>query len=149
MRSGFLESARAPYHGAMSRRASLLLRASVIWTAWVWIVLIRNMIISHDPWSFRLIHIGLGIVSLAFAVVTWRITGNTRRFTRSVERERRPQSAQRPESAQTPQSAQRAQTTVAHRLGATVGRRARASIQAPPAKVSAPIPGLPPLEPPD
>jgi hypothetical protein len=106
----------------------------------VWIVLIRNMIISHDTWSFRLIHIGLGIVSLAFAVVTWRITGNARRFTRSVERERRPQSDQRPKTGQ---------KTVAHRLGATVGRRGRASTEAPPPEVSVPISGSLPLEPPD
>ncbi|MGA2210870.1 MAG: hypothetical protein ABSH30_14675 [Acidimicrobiales bacterium] len=72
----------------MSRRASLLLRASVIWTAWVWIVLVRNMVVGHFSWSFKAIHILLAIVSLAFAVVVWQITTTSRRFTREVERER-------------------------------------------------------------
>jgi hypothetical protein len=74
----------------MSRRATLILRLSVLWAVWVWAVLIRNMITdSKDGWSFRLVHIGLAIVSLAFAVVTWVITTKARRFTRDVERERR------------------------------------------------------------
>jgi hypothetical protein len=56
----------------------------------VWVVLIRNMITdSRDGWSFRLVHIGLAIVSLAFAVATWLITTKARRFTRDVERGRR------------------------------------------------------------
>ncbi|MDA8265928.1 MAG: hypothetical protein M0T79_11415 [Actinomycetota bacterium] len=74
----------------MSRRASLLLRASVIWTFWVWVVLVRNMIVGNFAGSFKLVHIALAVVSLAFAVVTWHITSTSRRFTREVERERRP-----------------------------------------------------------
>lgn len=74
----------------MSRRAAIVLRLAVVWAVWVWAVLIRNMIVdTKDGWSFRLIHIGLAIVSLAFAVVTWQITSRARRFTREVERERR------------------------------------------------------------
>jgi len=73
----------------MSRRASLLLRASVIWTFWVWAVLIRNMIVGNFAGSFKLVHIALALVSLAFAVVTWHITSTSRRFTREVERSRR------------------------------------------------------------
>lgn len=73
----------------MSRRASLLLRASVIWTFWVWAVLIRNMIVGNFAGSFKLVHIALALVSLAFAVVTWHITSTSRRFTREVEKARR------------------------------------------------------------
>jgi len=74
----------------MSRRAAILLRVAVLWAVWVWAVLIHNMIFdTKDGWSFRLIHIGIAIVSLAFAVVTWHITTKARRFTRDVERERR------------------------------------------------------------
>jgi len=101
----------------------------VIWTAWVWIVLIRNMIISHDSWSFRLIHIGLGIVSLAFAVATWVITSNSRRFTRSVERERRPQTEGR---------------SVAHRAGATLRRRTSTASTLP--EISVPVSSSLPLD---
>ncbi|HXY43942.1 MAG TPA: hypothetical protein VEH29_07130 [Acidimicrobiales bacterium] len=74
----------------MSRRASLLLRASVLWTVWIWLVLIRNMVVGNFHWSFKLIHIGLAVVSLAFAAVTWQITTTSRRFAREVERERNP-----------------------------------------------------------
>jgi hypothetical protein len=122
----------------MSRRASLLLRASVIWTAWVWVVLIRNMIISTSSLSFRLIHIGLGIVSIAFAVVTWRITSTTRQFTRAVERERKPPAERK---------------SVAHRAGASFRRRTQASSDpvlpdgAPP--VSVPISGSGPVDSPN
>jgi hypothetical protein len=65
-----------------------LLRASVLFTAWVWIVLVRNMVVGHFSWSFKAIHILLAVISLAFAVVTWQITTTSRRFTREVERER-------------------------------------------------------------
>jgi hypothetical protein len=112
----------------------LLLRASVLWTAWVWIVLIRNMIISHDSWSFRLIHIGLGVVSLAFAVVTWVITSNARRFTRAVERERRPPSEGK---------------SMMSRAGASVRRRSRASSEAALPNVSLPVSSSLPLDSPD
>lgn len=64
-----------------------MLRLSVLWTVWVWFVLVRNMVVDHhDSWSFRLLHIGLAIVSLAFAVVLWQLTGRARRFTKTVER---------------------------------------------------------------
>ena len=54
---------------------------------WVWFVLVRNMVTDHhDSWEFRLVHIGLAVVSVAFAVVIWQVTGRTRRFTKDVER---------------------------------------------------------------
>jgi hypothetical protein len=123
----------------MSRRAALLLRASVIWTAWVWIVLIRNMIIGQNmSTTFRLTQIILGIVSIAFAVVTWQITSTTRRFTRVVERERRPAVERK---------------SVAHRAGASVRRRTRGSDAAtlPEAStpVSIPVSGSRPFDSPD
>jgi len=75
----------------MSLRASLVLRASVLFTVWIWVVLIRNMVeATHDTWSFRLIHIALGVASLAFAVATWVITNQSRRFAKAVDRSRRP-----------------------------------------------------------
>ncbi|MGD0082219.1 MAG: hypothetical protein ABSD78_03365 [Acidimicrobiales bacterium] len=78
----------------MSLRASLVLRASALFAVWIWVVLIRNMVIAaHDSWSFRLIHIGLGVASIAFAVATWVITNNSRRFTKSVGRAGRPPSS--------------------------------------------------------
>jgi hypothetical protein len=115
----------------MSRRSALLLRASVIWTAWVWIVLIRNMIDGQNmSTTYRLTQIVLGIVSIAFAVVTWQITSTARRFTRGVERERRPAVERK---------------SVAHRAGASVRRRTRGSDAATLPEVSTtfsiPVPG--------
>jgi hypothetical protein len=74
-----------PIVGPMSKRAVLVLRASAIWAVWVWAVLIRNMLIDHTHgWAFRAVHIGLAIVSLAFAVATWCIAG---RASRAAKRE--------------------------------------------------------------
>jgi hypothetical protein len=75
----------------VSQKAAWVLRASVVFTVWVWVVLIRNMVVGNYGVSFRLIHIGLGIVALAFAVATWKITSDSRRYTRAVERERQPE----------------------------------------------------------
>ncbi len=68
----------------------MILRASVLWAVWVWAVLIRNMIVGNFGWSFKAIHIFIAVVSLAFAVMTWRIASTSRRFTREVERQRNP-----------------------------------------------------------
>ncbi|MGH9103923.1 MAG: hypothetical protein ACRDYD_13225 [Acidimicrobiales bacterium] len=59
----------------MSRRAIWLLRASALWAVWVWGVLVRNMAVDRvHSLGFRAVHIGLAVVSLGFAVVTWQIT---------------------------------------------------------------------------
>jgi hypothetical protein len=64
----------------MSRRAAMVLRASALWAVWVWAVLIRNMVTDHGAtWSFRAVHIGLAIISIAFAVTTWCIVRAARR----------------------------------------------------------------------
>ena len=92
----------------------MILRASAIFTTWVWVVMMRDAIVgNHLSTSFRLIHVGIGLASIAFAVVTWVIAGSARRFTRSVERERRPPPPEK--------------KSVAHRAGASLGRRARVS----------------------
>lgn len=97
----------------------MLLRAFAIFTTWVWVVMVRDAIIgSHLSVSFRLIHIGIGVASVAFSAVTWQIASHSRRFTRGVERERRPPVEAKPLAE--PKS-------VAHRFGASLGRRARSS----------------------
>jgi hypothetical protein len=124
----------------MSRQASLLLRAFAIFTTWVWIVMIRDAIVgSHLSVSFRLIHLAIGIVSVAFSIVTWQIASNARRFTRVVERERKPQVEPKPLVER---------KTVAHRAGASLGR-ARSSGQARLPDVSMPASGSLPLDSPD
>ncbi|MGD0593682.1 MAG: hypothetical protein ABSB54_08405 [Acidimicrobiales bacterium] len=118
----------------MSRRASLLLRASVVWTVWIWVVLIRNMVVGNFHWSFKLIHITLAIVSLAFAVVTWQITTTSRRFAREVERERNP----KPDRMST---AQLARGAVRLGLRKRAGRGAAVTSEAGSVPTPAPVPG--------
>lgn len=70
----------------MTRRAALVLRASAIWAVWVWAVLIRNMLTDHTHgWSFRAVHIGLAVVSIAFAIATWQIAATSRRAARAAQ----------------------------------------------------------------
>jgi hypothetical protein len=65
-------------------RAAIVLRASALWAVWVWVVLIRNMLTDHSAtWGFRAVHIGLAIVSIAFALATWMIARTGRRRLRN------------------------------------------------------------------
>ena len=63
----------------MARRDRLVLRAFSIWSFFVWGVLIRNMLRddTHGV-GFRVVHIALAVVSITFAVLTWRIASRRR-----------------------------------------------------------------------
>lgn len=64
----------------MNLKSATVLRLSAIWAVWVWAVLVKNMVSDHTHGlSFRLVHIGLAIVSIAFAIATWMIVRNSRR----------------------------------------------------------------------
>jgi len=55
----------------MSRAAVWILRVSAVWAMWVWAVLVRNMLVDHNhALSFRVVHIVLAVISVAFAVAT-------------------------------------------------------------------------------
>ena len=55
----------------MSRTAVWTLRASALWSIWVWAVLVRNMVVDHSHGlGFRVVHIVLAVISGAFAVAT-------------------------------------------------------------------------------
>ncbi|MGH9298246.1 MAG: hypothetical protein ACRDZP_09790, partial [Acidimicrobiales bacterium] len=83
---------RPIYDREMSRSAANLLRASSIWAVWVWAVLIRNMLEDHShAWSFRALHIGLAVVSIAFAGATWVIAHRARRPELQASRAENPQ----------------------------------------------------------
>lgn len=70
----------ASSRSTMTRREAIALRVTVVWTIWVWVVLVRNMITDHTHGiSFRLVHIGLAVISIALALITWRITRRCRR----------------------------------------------------------------------
>ncbi len=61
----------------MMKKHVWFLRAGSLWTFYVWAVLVRNMIIDRtDTVAFRAVHIGLAIVSFAFAALTWQISNS-------------------------------------------------------------------------
>ena len=47
------------------------LRAAAFWSVWVWAVLVRNMLVDHThSTGFRVVHVVLAVISLAFAGAT-------------------------------------------------------------------------------
>jgi hypothetical protein len=63
----------------MSRRDALILRAAAVWTVWIWGTRIWN-ILGDDERStgFKVVHVVLALVSIAFAVAIWRIARRRR-----------------------------------------------------------------------
>ena len=56
----------------MRIRKQTLLRAFCLWTFFVWAVLIKNMLADDDhSLGFRVVHIGLALVSISFAAAVW------------------------------------------------------------------------------
>lgn len=77
----------------MTRRQALILKVSVVWTIWVWLVLIRNMITTPGlALAFRAVHISLAIVSLIFAGLTWGIVVSNRRKVQKLDVNQDPKS---------------------------------------------------------
>jgi hypothetical protein len=67
----------------MSRRESLILRAAALWTFFIWAVFVRNLLRDETrATGFKVVHLTLAVVSVAFAVAIWRVA------TRSTRRER-------------------------------------------------------------
>ena len=67
----------------MSRRDSLLLRAAAVWTVFIWTVFVKNQLgdNTHSV-GFKVVHVTLAVVSVAFAVAIWRVaTRSTPRTT--------------------------------------------------------------------
>mgnify|MGYP000067662425 CR=1 FL=1 len=64
----------------MTRREALVLRAFSVWTVYVWGTRIWN-VLGDDTRSvgFKVVHAALALVSVAFAVVAWRVVGRVRR----------------------------------------------------------------------
>jgi hypothetical protein len=54
----------------------LVLRAFALWTAWVWGTRIWNIWRDDHGLGFKVVHSVLALVSVAFAVATWRIVSS-------------------------------------------------------------------------
>jgi hypothetical protein len=60
----------------MTRRQALILRAFAIWTAYIWVTLVWNIWHDHTKGhgvGFKTVHTVLAVISVAFAIATWRI----------------------------------------------------------------------------
>ena len=63
----------------MTRRDALVLRAFAVWTVFIWANRVWNLLGEDDRSAgFKLVHILLAAVSVAFAVVTWGIVRRVR-----------------------------------------------------------------------
>jgi hypothetical protein len=71
----------------MTRREALILRAFSVWTVYVWGTRIWN-VLGDDKRSvqFKLVHAALALVSVAFAVVAWRVVSRVRHRERVEDR---------------------------------------------------------------
>jgi Na+/melibiose symporter-like transporter len=63
----------------MTRREALVLRAFAVWTVFVWVVFVRNVIgdDKHD-FGFKAVHTLLAVISVAFAVIAWQMVSKVR-----------------------------------------------------------------------
>lgn len=76
------------YGRCMARRDSLVLRVFAGWTVFVWAVLVRNMLKdSTHTIGFRVVHIGLAVVSITLAVLAWGVSTRLRRRSARDEQE--------------------------------------------------------------
>ena len=69
----------------MARRDVLLLRAASIWTLLIWAVFVKNLV-GDDTRSagFKVVHLVLAAVSMAFAVAIWLVASRSRRQAEKV-----------------------------------------------------------------
>lgn len=59
----------------MTKKHVWIIRLASIWTFYVWAVLVRNMVIDHtNTLAFRAVHIGLAVISFAFAGAIWWVS---------------------------------------------------------------------------
>jgi hypothetical protein len=74
-----------PAPPSLPRRDAILLRVFAGWTLFVWGVLIRNMLkdTTHTV-GFRVVHIGLAVISISLAAATFAITMRTKARRRSA-----------------------------------------------------------------
>jgi membrane protein implicated in regulation of membrane protease activity len=72
----------------VTRREALLIRAFCAWTVYVWATRIWN-IIGDDTRSFgfKAVHTVLAVISVAFAVLVWRVVHRVRHRERAEARE--------------------------------------------------------------
>ncbi len=64
----------------MTRTESLVLRAAAVWTIFIWTFRMVNLLGDETRGvGFKVVHLALAMVSVAFAVAVWRIATRNRR----------------------------------------------------------------------
>lgn len=69
----------------MSRTDALILRAAAVWTVYVWVTRLRNILNDHAPghgFGFKAVHVVLAVISVAFAVAIWMVASRNRKRAR-------------------------------------------------------------------
>lgn len=70
----------------MNPRHRLVLRAFAVWTIWIWGTRIWNIVGDEERTTgFKVVHIVLALVSVAFAVATLFIAGRSARTAATSE----------------------------------------------------------------
>ena len=58
----------------MSRRDAFILRSAAVWTVFIWVTRIKNILGDETrDTSFKVVHSVLALVSVVFAVAIWRV----------------------------------------------------------------------------
>ncbi|MEA2829127.1 MAG: hypothetical protein QOG43_3566, partial [Actinomycetota bacterium] len=65
--------------GPVSRRDAIILRSAAVWTVFIWVTRIRNILGDETrATSFKVVHVVLALVSVAFAAAIWRVAARSR-----------------------------------------------------------------------
>ena len=63
----------------MTRRRANILRVAAAWTIFVWLVFVRNLVGSDNSTGFKVVHLVLAAVSVAFAFAILYVASAERR----------------------------------------------------------------------
>ncbi len=68
----------------MSRVDALILRSAAVWTVFIWVTRIRNILGDETRSAgFKAVHTALAVVSVAFAVAIWGVASRSRKRARA------------------------------------------------------------------
>ena len=68
----------------MSKRDALILRSAAVWTVFIWVTRIRNILGDESrSTGFKVIHSVLALVSVAFAAAIWMVASRSRKRDRA------------------------------------------------------------------
>jgi hypothetical protein len=73
----------------MSWRDAMILRVAALWTVFVWVTRISNVLTDDDRSAgFKAVHVLLALISVAFAHAIWAVAARNRRGRKERAEER-------------------------------------------------------------